>query len=170
MFRFWIASICISCPVTSSLSFLFLYIFMGAPPAPRSLFLPSSPGKKICRRTSTIPRKPESAPQVSSCLARSSVDLYQASCSSIHTLLLIPLPCKHVHLHAPNSSAMHAYIYIWKKFPTSIYTHEQSIHALWQKQPAMAAADLLLPCHANLLCFAFRPLTSYCNICKRSSK
>ena len=98
---------------------------MGAPPAPRSLFLPSSPGKKICRRTSTIPRKPESAPQVSSCLARSSVDLYQASCSSIHTLLLIPLPCKHVHLHAPNSSAMHAYIYIyiWKFFRTSIYTH-----------------------------------------------
>ena len=39
-----------------------------------------------------------------------------------------------------------------ENFPTSIYTHEQSIHALWQKQPAMAAADLLLPCLANLLC------------------
>ena len=84
--------------------------------------------KKICRRTSTVPRKPESAPQVSSCLARSSVDLYQASCSSIHTLLLIPLPCKHVHLHAPNSSAMPAYniyiyIYIYGKIFLLLYTH-----------------------------------------------
>ena len=155
MFRFWIASICISCPVTSSLSFLFLYIFMGAPPAPRSLFLPSSPGKKICRRTSTVPRKPESAPQVSSCLARSSVDLYQASCSSIHTLLLIPLPCKHVHLHAPNSSAMHAYIYIYGKFFLLLYTHTRAIHPCTMAETAghgCSRPTASLPCKPALLC------------------
>ena len=119
-----------------------------------------------------LPRKPESAPQVSSCLARSSVDLYQASCSSIHTLLLIPLPCKHVHLHAPNSSAMPAYniyIYIYGKIFLLLYTHTSnpSMHYGRNSRPWLQPTYCF---PALQTCFAFRPLSSYCNICKPSSK
>jgi len=92
-------------------------------------------------------------PSIRCCLSRCLASTYAC-------MLPTQAPCMHIYI----------YIYIWKIFRTSIYTHEQSIHALWQKQPAMAAADLLLPCLANLVCFAFRPLTSYCNICKPSSK
>ena len=142
---------------------------MGAPPAPRSLFLPSSPGKKICRRTSTVPRKPESAPQVSSCLARSSVDLYQASCSSIHTLLLIPLPCKHVHLHAPNSSAMHAYIYIYiymENF-SYFYIHTRAIHPCTMAETAghgCSRPTASLPCKPALRSVPCLPTATYANL------
>ena len=126
--------------------------FMAAPPAPCSLFLPSSPGKKICRRTSTVPRKPESAPQVSSCLARSSVDLYQASCSSIHTLLLIPLPCKHTCM-LPTQAHTH--------------THTRAIHPCTMAETAghgCSRPTASLPCKPALRSVPCLPTATYANL------
>jgi len=102
-------------------------------------------------------------------LDRVSICTKQAVHPSIRCCLSRCLASTYACMLPTQAPCMHIYIYIYMENFSYFYihTHEQSIHALWQKQPAMAAADLLLPCLANLLCFAFRPLTSYCNICKR---
>jgi len=124
-------------------SFFSTYLWVRLP-APRSPFLPSSHGQKSAGVHPPSQESQNQRHKFHLVLARSSVDLYQASCSSIHTLLLIPLPCKHTCMLPTQAPCMHI-----KFFPTPIHTHTSnpSMHYGRNSWPMVGRrSTLLLPC------------------------
>jgi len=109
-------------------------------PAPRSPFLPSSHDQKSAGIHPPSQESQNQRHKFHLVLARSSVDLYQASCSSIHTLLLIPLPCKHTCM-LPTQAHTH--------------THTRAIHPCTMAETAghgCSRPTASLPCKPALLC------------------
>ena len=102
-------------------------------------------------------------------LDRVSICTKQAVHPSIRCCLSRCLASTYACMLPTQAPCMHIYIYIWKNFRTSIYTHTSnpSMHYGRNSRPWLQPTYCFPALQA---CFAIRPLCSYCNICKPSSK